>query len=110
MISCHHSVIRRYRNGADAKMNVDTRSTFRLPNMSEREAAGRLMSIPGIVEAEATKPINSGGVPRLVAKGFKTGFFDIVELRIANSPMMQSIQKKFSWVFSIFEVITCYPS
>jgi len=36
------------------------------------------------------KPI---GVLRLVANSFKTGFFDIVELRIANSPMMESVQK-----------------
>jgi len=61
--------------------------------MSERDAAGRLTSIPGIVEAEATKPIHKpSGVPRLVANGFKTGFLDIVELRIANTPIMQSVE------------------
>lgn len=74
-------------------MNVDTSSIFRLPKMSEREAAGRLISIPGIVEAAATKPMSSGGVPRLVAKGFSTGFFDIVELRIASAPMLHTIRK-----------------
>jgi hypothetical protein len=52
------------------------------------------MSIPGMVEAEATKPSKSVGVPRLFANGFKTGFFDIVELRIAKKPMMHSIRKK----------------
>jgi hypothetical protein len=52
------------------------------------------MSMPGMVEAEATKPSKSVGVPRLFAKGFKTGFFDIVELRIAKKPMMHSIRKK----------------
>ena len=61
--------------------------------MSDREAAGKLTSIPGIVEAAATKPKRSLGVPRLVAKGFKTGLFDIVELNTANDPIMQSIMK-----------------
>ena len=61
--------------------------------MSEREAAGRLIRIPGIVEAEATKPIQKpSDVSRLVAKGFKTGFLDIVELRIANVPITQSVR------------------
>ena len=34
-------------------MKADITKTFLLPKMSEREAAGRLTSIPGIVEAEA---------------------------------------------------------
>jgi hypothetical protein len=62
--------------------------------MSESEAAGKLMSMPGMVETAATTPNNSSGVPRLVAKGFNTGFFDMVELRIANKPIMQIIRKK----------------
>lgn len=71
---------------------ADTNKTFLLPKWSEREAAGKLTSIPGIVEAEATKPIQKpSGVLRLVANGFKTGFLDIVELRIANIPIMQSV-------------------
>jgi len=74
--------------------------------MSEREAAGRLTSIPGIVEADATKPIRPSGVPRLVAKGFKTGFLDIVELNIANNPIMQSTQKTLSLTFFIHKVIS----
>ena len=45
------------------------------------------MSIPGMVDAEATIPSKSSGVPRLVANGFKTGLLDIVELRIANNPI-----------------------
>ncbi len=51
-----------------------------------------------MVETAATKPNNSSGVPRLVAKGFSTGFFDIVELRMANKPIMQMIRKKAFWV------------
>lgn len=57
--------------------------------MSEREVAGRLTSIPGMVEAEATNPIRLEGIPRLVAKGFRTEFLDIVKLRIANAPIAQ---------------------
>jgi hypothetical protein len=33
------------------------------------------------------------GVPRLSAKGFSTGFFDIVELRIAQAPMTHKMRK-----------------
>jgi len=50
--------------------------------------------MPGMVEAEATIPSKSPGVPRLVAKGFRTGFFDMVELRIAKKPIMQITRKK----------------
>jgi hypothetical protein len=61
--------------------------------MSESEAAGRLTKIPGIVEAAATNPVMSAGVPKLVANGLSTGFFDIVELRIAKKPITQSVRK-----------------
>ena len=47
-----------------------------------------------MVEAEATIPSKSSGVPRLVAKGFRTGFFDMVELRIAKKPITQITRKK----------------
>ena len=67
---------------------------MRLPKTSESEAAGRLISMPGIVDADATMPSRSSGVPKLVANGFKTGFFDIVELRIANKPITQITRKK----------------
>jgi phosphoribosylcarboxyaminoimidazole (NCAIR) mutase len=60
--------------------------------MSESEAAGKLTKIPGIVEAEATTPVQSVGVPRLSEKGFKTGLLDIVELKIAKTPIIQSVQ------------------
>ncbi len=62
-----------------------------LPKISESDAAGRLTRIPGIVEAEATRPVQFAGVPSLVAKGFKTGFLDIVELRIAKNPIVQRV-------------------
>ena len=74
-------------------MKAENRSTLRLPAISESEAAGRLISIPGIVEAAATKPNRSLGVPKLVAKGFKTGFLDIVELNIAKEPIRQITKK-----------------
>lgn len=51
------------------------------------------MSTPGSVDAAATTPMKAIGVPKLSAKGFKTGFFDIVELRIANAPITQSVKK-----------------
>ena len=88
--------MKRYRNGAEANTKVPKSSTFRLPTTSDREAAGKLTSIPGIVEAAAMKPNRSVGVPRLVAKGFRTGFLDIVELRIAKAPITHSSQKNFS--------------
>jgi hypothetical protein len=62
--------------------------------MSEREAAGRLIRMPGIVDAEATMPSKLSGVPKLVAKGLSTGFFDMVELRTANKPIMHIVRKK----------------
>jgi hypothetical protein len=62
--------------------------------MSEREAAGRLISMPGIVDAAAITPMRLGGVSKLIAKGLRTGFLDIVELRMAIVPIMQSIIKK----------------
>ena len=41
-----------------------------------------------------------------MAKGFNTGFLDIVELRIAKRPIKQRIQKALSrWSFD-FEDIT----
>ncbi|MGB9756408.1 MAG: hypothetical protein ACPLVJ_01310, partial [Candidatus Bathyarchaeales archaeon] len=72
---------------------------FFLPKMSEREAAGKLTSIPGIVEAAPTTPLHSAGVPRLEAKGFKTGFFDIVELKIASTPIVQIVQKTLFFIW-----------
>jgi len=49
--------------------------------------------MPGIVEAAAIMPVKSAGVPMLMANGLSTGFFDIVELRIAKAPMMHKTQK-----------------
>jgi hypothetical protein len=38
-------------------------------------------------------PVQSVGVPRLLAKGFSTGDLDIVELSMAKKPTRQSIRK-----------------
>ena len=70
-------------------------SIFRLPKISERDPTGKLISIPGRVEAAATNPINAVGVPKLSAKGFNTGFFDIVELSSAMAPITHRIMNKF---------------
>lgn len=75
-------------------MNAAKKSIFFLPKKSEREATGRLISMPGIVEAAAIIPIRSGGVPKLMAKGLRTGFLAIVELRMASIPIVQSIRKQ----------------
>jgi hypothetical protein len=74
-------------------MMVDTMSTLLLPKRSEREPAGKLINTPGSVEAAAINPINAEGVPKLSANGFNTGFFDIVELRMAKAPITQRIMK-----------------
>lgn len=61
--------------------------------MSESEAAGKLTRIPGIVDAAATTPVQSVGVSRLSENGLRTGLFDIVELRMAKKPIIQSVRK-----------------
>lgn len=75
-------------------MMLDNSKTSFLPIMSDSEPAGRLTRIPGIVDAAATKPSRYSGVPMNLAKGFRTGFFDIVELKIAKNPIVHSIRKK----------------
>ena len=60
--------------------------------MSESEDAGRLIRMPGMVEAAPTKPDKSVDVPRATAKGLSR-VLDIVELRIAKTPITQSVQK-----------------
>lgn len=75
---------------------------FLLPNTSESEAAGKLTSIPGIVDAAAITPVKSAGVPKLNAKGFSTGSFDIVELKIAKAPITHRTKKYRSVTLAIF--------
>jgi hypothetical protein len=75
------------------KTKAENKRTFRLPNTSESDAAGKLISMPGMVEAEATIPSKSSGVPRLVAKGFRTGFLDMFELKITKKPITQITRK-----------------
>lgn len=74
-------------------MIPDISSILRLPTTSDKDPAGRLISIPGMVDAAATSPVQLSGVPRLVAKRLRTGFFDMVELRIAKRPMAQRARK-----------------
>jgi hypothetical protein len=59
-----------------------------------------------MVDAEATNPIRLEGVPRLFANGFRTGFLDIVELRIASDPMAQSVRKRYFSDFKLGTVLT----
>ena len=60
--------------------------------MSERDEAGKLTRMPGIVEAAPMKPDQSVCVCSVAAKGFSR-VLDIVELRIAKSPMTHSVKK-----------------
>jgi hypothetical protein len=83
----------KYRKGAEAKMNVANSNTFFLPKTSDSEAAGRLINMPGIVEAAATTPRKLEGVSKLTANGLRTGFLDNVELRRANAPITQNTTK-----------------
>lgn len=73
--------------------------------MSESDAAGKLTRIPGIVDAEATTPVQSVGVPRLSEKGFKTGLLDIIELRMAKKPITQRVQNVLLSIFFHRQVI-----
>jgi len=82
---------------------------FFLPKMSEREAVGKLIKTPGMVEAAATTPVKSVGVPRLKEKGFRTGLFDIVELRIANNPITQSVKKTVCLAFFTCKTVSRPP-
>ena len=91
-MSCHQLFIKTYRKGAEEKTRVEIKSIFLLPKMSEREPAGKLINTPGTVDAAAINPINATGVPKLSANGFNTGFFDIVELRMAKAPTTQRIR------------------
>ena len=80
-------------------MKVEIMRIFLLPKTSDNEAAGKLMSMPGMVEAAAIMPVRSAGVPRLMANGFKTGSLDMVELKIANAPITHRIKKYLSIPF-----------
>lgn len=55
------------------------------------------MIMPGIVDAAAMKPRSGPCAPKFLAKSGSTGFFDIVELRIANAPMADIVKKKKSF-------------
>jgi hypothetical protein len=74
--------------------------------MSESEAAGRLTRMPGIVEAERTRPVQASGVPRLFEKVLRTEpLLDIVELRIISPPIRQRLQNTDFPAFFVPEFI-----
>jgi hypothetical protein len=58
--------------------------------------------MPGIVDAAAIIPVRSVGVPKLMAKGLSTGFFDIVLLKMAKAPIMHKTQK--------YRLLTIFPA
>jgi len=77
-----------------------------LPKTSDNDAAGKLTSMPGIVEAAAMNPVSWVGVLRCEEKKGSTGSFDIVELRIAKAPIRQRIQKYPSKIFRSCKFLT----
>ncbi len=62
--------------------------TFLRPKRSESDPAGREMRIPGIVDAAMISPATRpASAPKLLESIGRTGFLDIVELRMANAPV-----------------------
>ena len=80
---------------------------FLLPKTSDSEAAGKLTKMPGMVDAAAIMPVRSVEVPRLLAKGLRTGSLDMVELKIANAPMTHRIRKYLSIPFLTLANCSC---
>jgi len=80
-------------------MKVEIKRIFLLPKTSDSEAAGKLTSMPGMVEAAAITPVKSAGVPKLIANGLSTGSLDMVELKMAKAPMMHKTKKYPSVTF-----------
>jgi hypothetical protein len=61
------------------------------------------------VEAAATIPIKVSGVFKLSANGLSTGFFDIVELRMAKAPMTHKVMKKRCPYFVSLNLTGTFP-
>ena len=57
-----------------------------------------------MVDADATMPRRSSGVPKLVAKGLSTGFLDMVLLRMAKKPNAHIMMKKAFCVFVVLNI------
>jgi hypothetical protein len=60
------------------------------PHLSERIPAGILATIPVKADTAATKPTPAESAPRCEANKGRTGLFDMVELKMAKSPVMHS--------------------
>ena len=73
-----------------AKTKAAISRSRRRPIKSESVAAGKLTRIPTMVEAAATNPSVLSGMPSDPANKGKTGLLDIVELKMANPPIIQS--------------------
>lgn len=68
------------------------------------------MSMPGMVDAAATKPSRSLGVPKLVAKGLSTGLLDIVELNMAEDSHDAENQEVAVFDRGDFSQLHCGPT
>lgn len=67
--------------------------------LSESAPAGILTIIPTTVDAAAIKPTVDIGTPRERINNGNTGFFAIVELKMANPPSMHSTKKEEIFAF-----------
>ena len=63
-----------------------------MPNLSESIPAGMLAIIPVKADTAATIPTTDGR-PEMCGKSGSTGLFDMVELNMAKSPVVQRIEK-----------------
>ncbi len=88
----------RYRNGAVENIKREKTSILFLPSLSESKPAGMLAIIPVNAETDAIKPTPEGSAPRWVENRGSTGLLDIVELNMANSPVLQSSIKGLNFV------------
>jgi hypothetical protein len=59
-----------------------------------------LNTTPIKAETAATIPTPDGSAPRWVANRGSTGLFDIVELNIAKSPVLQSMTKGLNFIIA----------
>jgi hypothetical protein len=77
-----------------------------LPHRSERIPAGMLIMIPVNEETAATIPTPDGSAPSDAVNRGSTGLLAIVELKMAKSPVAQSIRNGF--IIMIIEMHLSY--
>lgn len=81
------------------KITAENNSIFFLPILSENIPAGMLKITPVNAETAAMNPTPDGSAPKWNANRGRTGLFDIVELKTAKSPVVQSTMKGLNFIF-----------